>query len=669
VIRNYLEPLDYAIVLLYIVAMVGIGVYLRRRASTSLDEYLIGARALPWWMLGISGVMDFWDLAGTMIIVSFLYMLGPRGLFIEFRGGAVLVLAVTMLWTGKWHRRSGCLTAGEWMIYRFGDGPAGRMAQFARASAGIVVTIGMFGYLAKGAGLFLSSFVPFTPLQCAFVLLVTSALYTMVAGFRGVVATHIMQLAIILVAATTIIVLGIEKVGTISSLPELTARVTGNPEWSSAVPAAFTPMPDGYRVYEPLLLFASLYLLRNVLFGSGAGDDPKYFGARSDADCGKLTLLWIVIISIRWPMMLCIAILGVSLVNELYPDPGQPRQIAAMIQAVAPTSEHEWGSEISRLAFSPTKDLDPLRARLEHALGQQWQAKLLMVSYFGTIDPERIMPAVMLSSIPPGFRSLILVSLLAAAMATSSAWINQASGFFVRDIYQKHLRPNANIKELLIASWLFIVALVATSLLFAFSAKNINDVWAWIIMGLGGGMVFPQLLPLYWARFNGIGYTVGTLTGVVAAIGIRWLGPYLPSAWSFVNAESWSLMILGLTGLAASVVGTLFSSATPEPVLRHFYLTTLPFGSWSRFRCLLPTPLRQRVSAEHRRDVVGLPFALMFQISILLVPMLLIVRNWTGSATCAFLASASFGILYFVWLRKINESDRIVIEARALLDR
>ena len=594
--------------LIYIIAVIGIGVHLRRRASTSLDEYLVGGRTLPWWMLGISGVMDFWDLAGTMIIVSFLYMLGPRGLFIEFRGGAVLVLAVTMLWTGKWHRRSGCLTAGEWMIYRFGDGMAGRLAQFARASAGIVVTVGMFGYLAKGAGLFLSSFVPFTPAQCAFVLLATSALYTMVAGFRGVVATHIMQMVIILMAATIIIVLGVESVTKISSLSALAERVTGNPNWISGFPETHTFMPAGYKPYQSLLLFASLYLLRNVLFGFGAGDDPKYFGARSDADCGKLTLLWIVVIAIRWPMMLCIAILGVSLVNDLFPDPAQPRRIAEMIKAAAPTSEREWASEISRIAFNPSVDTNRLRSELERELGAQWQSKLLLVSYHGTIDPERIMPAVLFATIPPGFRSLILVSLLAAAMATASAWINQASGFFVRDIYQKHLRPNANIKELLVSSWLFIISLVGVSLLFAFSAKNINDVWAWIIMGLGGGMIFPQLLPLYWSRFNGIGYSVGTLTGVLAAVGLRWQGPNLPSSWSFVNTEYWYLMILSLIGLLASIGGTLLSSATPEPILRHFYLTTLPFGSWSRYRHLLPKSLQQKVSAEHRRDVASLPF-------------------------------------------------------------
>ena len=48
----------------------------------------------------------------------------------------MLVLAVTMLWAGKWHRRSGCLTAAEWMLFRFGDGPAGQAAQLARAVGG-----------------------------------------------------------------------------------------------------------------------------------------------------------------------------------------------------------------------------------------------------------------------------------------------------------------------------------------------------------------------------------------------------------------------------------------------------------------------------------------------------------------------------------------------------
>ena len=60
-----------------------------------------------------------------MIITSFLYLLGPRGLYIEFRGGAVLVLAFLLAYTAKWHRRSGCMTSAEWNTYRFGAGFSG----------------------------------------------------------------------------------------------------------------------------------------------------------------------------------------------------------------------------------------------------------------------------------------------------------------------------------------------------------------------------------------------------------------------------------------------------------------------------------------------------------------------------------------------------------------
>ena len=96
--------------------------------------------------------------------------------------------------------------------------------------------------------------------------------------------------------------------------------MTGNPDWTAAAPTVHATMPAGYEAYESLLLLAAIYLLRNVLFGMGAGDDPKYFAARSDADCGKLTLLWTCLMSLRWPMMMGIAVLGLAVVHQLFPD-------------------------------------------------------------------------------------------------------------------------------------------------------------------------------------------------------------------------------------------------------------------------------------------------------------------------------------------------------------
>jgi hypothetical protein len=46
--------------------------------------------------------------------------------------------------------------------------------------------------------------------------------------------------------------------------------------------------------------------------------------------------------------------------------------------------------------------------------------------------------------------------------------------------------------------------------------------------------------------------------------------------------------------------------------------------------------------------------------------MLLVVRNWVGFIFSLVVAIAAFGVLYFVWLRRIDESDLIVSEVTAL---
>jgi len=63
--------------------------------------------------------------------------------------------------------------------------------------------------------------------------------------------------------------------------------------------------------------------------------------------------------------------------------------------------------------------------------------------------------------------------------------------------------------------------------LLAYSVRSINDIWDWIIMGLGGGMMVPLILRMYWWRFNGGGFATGMLFGTVAAIAQRGPVPVL----------------------------------------------------------------------------------------------------------------------------------------------
>ena len=79
---EYFGKLDYGFIIFYIIVLLFLGFYLKKQASKSLDNYVCGGGNIPWWCMGISGMASFLDLAGTAVIVSFLFMMGPQGLFV-----------------------------------------------------------------------------------------------------------------------------------------------------------------------------------------------------------------------------------------------------------------------------------------------------------------------------------------------------------------------------------------------------------------------------------------------------------------------------------------------------------------------------------------------------------------------------------------------------------
>ena len=663
-----LNSVDYGVIVFYLGFLIAMGFYLKNKASQSLEDYFLGGRKLPWWALGITGMAQFLDITGTMIIVSFLYMLGPRGLFIEFRGGAVLILTVMLLWSGKWHRRSRCITNAEWMVYRFGDGFGGQFARTVQAIAGIVSTLGMLAYLVKGVGLFLSMFFPFTPLQCSLIMIGVATLYTMISGFYGVVYTDLFQSLIILGAVVGITTMAILKLGSSAELAALSQEVTGNSGWMSSKLSWETEMPKGYEMYRHLMIFAMFYLMRNIFFGMGSGGEPKYFGARNDRECGTLTFLWTWLMMFRWPMMMAFAILGLFLVKDIFPDQSVLAQAAELVKSHFPDVERSrWADITAGITLNPENHSPQLVDGLKAILQDNWQNKMHLLSYEGTVNPERILPAVILFNIPAGCRGLILVALLAASMSTFDFIVNMTAGFFTRDVYQRYIRPKATNKELIYATWVFIFALVGTGFLFGYSVKSINDIWDWFIMALGGGLVVGMTLRFYWWRFNGAAFAIGTAIGMIGAVVIRVVTSNLADdaqfmfagidlVWFLVDPRGQFLLTMAI-GFAGSIFGTYVTKPTDRKVLEHFYQTTRPFGWWGPLKDCLPADVQQRMKKEHFYDVLSLPFAIAWQVTLFLLPMQLIIRSWNAFFITLVIFAISLVGLYFFWYRQLPEAN------------
>jgi SSS family solute:Na+ symporter len=651
---KHLNLIDCSIIVVYFLILIVIGMVLRKRASLSLEDYFLGGRKMPWWALGISCTAGWLDMTGTMIITAFLFLLGPRGLYIEFRGGACLVLVFMMLWAGKWHRRSGVMTGAEWMMFRFGRD---RWAHFARMSsvvATVIFTVGALAVAFKGAGLFLSMFLPFSPFMCTVIMMAVTIIYTLESGFYGVVVTDIFQTFCVWIAVAFIVILAAIKVSG-GDFAAVAMAVTGNQEWTTTLPKWETAMPKGYENYSLLWMVGGFYLLKTIIQGMGAGADPRYFGARSDRECGLLSFMCGWLMMLRWPLMLGFAILGLFLMNQLFPDHSAIGAAAALIKAnVGEIAKNQWPEVLSNIANNSSLYKPELITGLHQILGDDWQSKLSMVSFEGGINPERILPAVILYNIPVGLRGLILVSLIAGAMSSVNASINTASGFLTRDLYQGYIRPQAGNKELIYISYISGFLLVVISLAMAYSTESINHIWGWLMMGLSAGLVGPAALRLYWWRFNSGGYTIGMLVGITAAL-LQWfLMPSMPEWQQFV--------FIFAIGIAGSVVGTYITSPTEPDVTERFYKMTRPFGFWGPLKRTLPDDVRVAMEREHRNDIISLPFALGWMITLFLLPMQMLSQQWHAFWPTLGVFGVCLGGLYIFWYKNLPKVKQIAAE-------
>ncbi len=645
-----LAPLDYAIILGYLGLSLAAGVVMTRRASSGLDHYFLGGRSLPWYLLGVAGMANWFDLTGTMIITSFLYMLGPRGLYIEFRGGAVLILAFLLAYTGKWHRRSGCMTGAEWTVYRFGESKAAEGVRLLTAVVNILTSVMMLAYLIRGASLFLGMFFPWPPLYTTLALVTVTTLYTMSSGFYGVVLTDLVQGIVVIAACVVIALMAWQLVPDATTLAATALQVTGNPEWIASRPVWHTPMPPGYEAYSPLIMMAAFYFARNVIGGMGTGAEPRYFGARSDRDCGLQSLQQGVMVMFRWPLMIGFAVMGIYLVHRLYPDAGVVQRAADLIHAYSPqTTAAFWHDLTSSIINSPAKYPPELISQLQAVLGPDWQGKLPLVGFRGTVNPEQILPAVLLNIVPTGLRGMIVVAMFAAMMSCKNGMVNMSSGYFVKDIYQNLLRPRAATRELIIASYASTLGIVVVGFYFGVAATSINHLWAWIAMSLTAGQLEPLMLRLYWWRCNAWGYIGGIALGGAGAVLQRALRPDMPETTEFLVMTA--LSFLGTVG------GSLLTAPTPAPVLRHFYRTTRPFGWWGPLRQEFQGADRRAVDRENRRDMATVPFALLWQVTLFLLPMQLVVKAYSSFwATLPLFLTGLTG-MYFFWWRPLKREE------------
>lgn len=595
--------IDYAIVVVYLTGMIVVGLLMQRKAEQGIESYFLGNRNLPWWALGASGMSSNLDISGTMIIVALVYAIGARGFYIEIRGGVTLIMAFLMIFMGKWNRRAGVMTMAEWMSVRFGNDNEGQLARTITAIVSIIGTIAMVTYFAIGGGKFLDEFLGVPALfglpgafWAATILIVLAMIYTVASGLYGVIWTDVFQGILIFAAIIYVVVKALSL-----NIPE-TFAVT-------------MPMKDGTFSSFPTTFTEWANLLPRWRLNINPDSDYSMYNF-----FGVLTMFYI---------------------------------FKTIIEGSGGTGNYM----IQRYyAAKNDKEAGYLSLFWTFLLSFRWPfigaLAIWGISLGSRItDPEMVLPVVV-NTLPMGVKGFLIAGLMAAAMSTFDSTVNAGAAYWVKDIYQVYINPDADHKQLMRHSRWSSILIVVIGLGLMLIIKNVNDIWAWITMSMGAGLIIPQLVRWYWWRLNGYGYAIGMGAGMLAAIFWKAFAPQaMPEYYSFLFAS--------VISFAGTIIGTILTKPTNDAVLQDFYNRTRPFGFWKRFKMTLPEKEVENIDKENKRDILSTFIAVPWQIVLFMFMMNIIFKVWNQFFILLILLAVLSAGLYFNWFRHLSTKPRI----------
>lgn len=575
-----LSVLDISIIVLYLLSMLVLGWLLRKKARENQENYLMGGKQLPWYLLGMSDASDMFDISGTMWMVALCFVYGMKSIWIPWLW-PVFNQVILMMFLSKWLRRSNATTGAEWLATRFGK--TGKSVQGSHNVVVAFALLSCFGFLAYGfvgLGKFIEIFVPwgqvkpYLPFDIApayvahfygIIFTLFAMFYSILGGMRSIVLGDLIKYIIMIIACIAVAIIASQH------LHKQTLAVPDgwfNPffnwnldlDWSRLIPAADKKITeDGFGLFG----FFFMMMLFKGIFASLAGPAPNYdmqkiLSTRSPKEASKMSgFVSIVLLPVRYSMIIGLTVLGLLYYQQL--DLGSP----------------------------------------------------------DGVDFEKVLPSVINDYIPAGILGLVLTGLLGAFMGTFSGTLNAAQAYIVNDIYIKYVNPAASTKKIISVNYLVGIIVVIIGIILGFFAKNVNTVLQWIVGALYGGYIASNMLKWYWWRFNANGFFWGMMSGIIAAL----IFPYIFDGLPLYN---WPLLFI--ISLAGCLAGTYTAPPTDETVLKQFYITVNPWGFWK--------PIQQKVLAENPSfipnqrvglDMFNVVLGIIAQLCLTILPMYLVL--------------------------------------------
>lgn len=528
--------LDWSILLTYIIVALGIGLFMHRRASTGIESYFAAGRRLPWWLVGTSMVATTFAADTPLVVTGYVAQHGIAGNWLWWSWALGHTAAVFFF--ARFWRRAEVLTDTELIELRYHGPSATWLRGFKAFYFAVPINCFVMAWVIKAMGkvsqmifpwrewlgaetyVWIDSVIPGPAGETLSIVLAATiaGIYATLGGLLTVILTDIAQFAFAMLGSLLLAYFAVDHIGGLSQLTPKLVNLYGPAEAEGFL--AFFPRFDVASLTLNAFLVYVLVSWWAQKFADGGGYLMQRMGAaRSEQDAIRGTA-WFVVAhyAIRpWPWVL----------------------VALVALVVFPLGD----------TSSP--------------LAQQVAQ-----------DRELAYPLLMFQLLPSGALGILVTGMTAAFMSTIDTHITWGSSYFVRDFYQRFVRPEASDAQLVRAGRLGMVLMLVLALVFTTFIGSIGGAYKFFtLMGAGAGIV--AILRWLWWRINAYSEITALTTAALVSIALALFAPRMVDQDYHLGL----LLVVGLAALATALV-TWLTPSTPLEKLREFYLRVQPMGVW-----------------------------------------------------------------------------------------
>ncbi|HXB54994.1 MAG TPA: sodium:solute symporter family protein [Vicinamibacteria bacterium] len=437
---------DWLAIAVYFLANILIGLYYRKRATRSTEDFFVGGRKVSWWLAGTSMVATTFAADTPLAVTGFVAKNGIAGNWIWWSmlmSGMLTVFFFARLW-----RRAGVLTDVEFAEIRYSGKPAAFLRGFRSLYLGLPINCIILGWVNLAMVkilIIIFGIAKIEALMLVFGIMLVTSMISTLSGLWGVLVMDLFQFVLKMGMVIILAVYAVAAVGGMAVLKEKlhaldVARAASGGGQGSIL--SFTP--DLGSAWMPMITFF-VYIAVNWWAAWYPGAEPGgggYIAQRifcaKDEKHSLLATLWFNVAhyAIRpWPWVLTALC---SLV--LYPD----------------LVDKESG-------FIKT-----------------------------IVDPQVF---------PVALRGIMIAAFAAAYMSTVGTQLNWGASYLVNDFYRRFLVKAGNEKHYVRVSQMATVLIMLASCVVTYYQDSIAGAWRLLIaLGAGTGSVF--ILRWFWWRIN-----------------------------------------------------------------------------------------------------------------------------------------------------------------------